>query len=68
MRMLIGGEWLDGTLRKDVTISFDGSVIDTVPVATSAAVLAGGRAPDIANPEIYRRAPSGRDDDLGGLP
>ncbi len=32
-----------------------------------AAVLAGGRAPDIANPEIYRRAPSGRDDDLGGL-
>ena len=38
MRMLIAGEWLDGTLREDVTNPFDGSVIDTVPVASSAEV------------------------------
>lgn len=38
MRMLIAGEWLAGTLREDVTNPFDGSVIDTVPVASSAEV------------------------------
>ena len=36
MRMFIAGHWTEGALREEVTNPFNGDVIDTVPVASSA--------------------------------
>lgn len=36
MRMYVGGEWIPGTQTMEVFNPFDGSVVDTVPMATDA--------------------------------
>jgi glyceraldehyde-3-phosphate dehydrogenase (NADP+) len=34
MKMFVSGQWIDGSTQKPVHSPFDGSVVDTVPVAT----------------------------------
>jgi glyceraldehyde-3-phosphate dehydrogenase (NADP+) len=38
MKMYVGGAWTDGSARTDVRNPFDGSVVDTVPMATPAEI------------------------------
>ena len=61
MKMYVGGAWIEDSARADVRSPFDGSVVDTVPIATSvevegavASAVRGARA--MAALPAYRRA------------
>jgi acyl-CoA reductase-like NAD-dependent aldehyde dehydrogenase len=61
MRMYVGGGWTEGSARTDIRNPFDGSIVDTVPLATPAEVemalasaVRGAR--DMAALPAHRRA------------
>jgi acyl-CoA reductase-like NAD-dependent aldehyde dehydrogenase len=59
--MLIGGQWLSGTTRREVKNKYDGSVLGTIPIADAAAVdraiaAAQQAFPTMAAMPAYQRA------------
>ena len=57
MKMFIHGEWVQGSERIEVLNPFDGSIVDTVPQASSSdieAALAGA----VRGAEIMRNMPA----------